>query len=100
MTATNLKQDAVSDAIEIAGEGLTLDAVGAIADGQGVRLSSAARARVAEGEALLRRMIEGGAAIYGVTTGFGALDGAPVPAAANRAQQRNLLLSHAAGVGE
>jgi histidine ammonia-lyase len=44
-------------------------------------------------------MIADGTPIYGVTTGFGALDGRPVPKESNRAQQHNLLKSHAAGIG-
>ena len=44
-------------------------------------------------------MVADGTPIYGLTTGFGALDGMPVPPARNRALQHNLLKSHAAGVG-
>ncbi|MBV8566083.1 MAG: aromatic amino acid lyase [Methylobacteriaceae bacterium] len=87
------------DAIEIDGRQLTLDKVERIALGTSVRLSAEARARIAASQAHLEGMMAAGAAIYGVTTGFGALDGAPVAAEKNQAQQRNLLLSHAAGVG-
>ncbi|WP_341705677.1 histidine ammonia-lyase [Ferrovibrio sp.] len=82
------------------GTSLTLDAVAAVAREDGrVDLSEAGRRQVAECHALLQRMIADGTPIYGVTTGFGALDGRPVPKESNRAQQHNLLRSHAAGTG-
>ncbi|MGH7904264.1 MAG: HAL/PAL/TAL family ammonia-lyase, partial [Candidatus Dormibacteraceae bacterium] len=43
--------------------------------------------------------VNAGTPVYGLTTGFGALDGRPIPHELNRAQQRNLLMSHSAGVG-
>jgi histidine ammonia-lyase len=62
-------------------------------------LSPQGRRQVIDCHDLLQRMIADGTPIYGVTTGFGALDGRPVPKESNRAQQHNLLRSHAAGVG-
>jgi len=83
------------------GGSLSIEQVAAVARGDAsVDLTAAAWDKVAEGEALLRRMVDAGHPIYGVTTGFGALDGRPVPPSANKAQQHNLLRSHAAGVGE
>jgi histidine ammonia-lyase len=46
-------------------------------------LTPAVEQAVADGEALLGRMIADGAPIYGVTTGFGALDGRAVTAERN-----------------
>lgn len=86
--------------ITLRGKGLTIDEVVRIARaGEPAALSDEARAAVAAGEALLRRMIADGTPIYGVTTGFGALDGRAVSAERNRALQHNLLRSHSAGVG-
>lgn len=83
------------------GESLTLADVATVArQGRAVGLSDQGRQKVADCHAMLRRMIKDGTPIYGVTTGFGALDGRPVPPEANRAQQHNLLKSHAAGVGD
>lgn len=65
-----------------------------------VVLGEDARASVRQSEANLAAMMRDGTPIYGVTTGFGALDGKPVAAADNKVQQRNLLRSHAAAVGE
>jgi histidine ammonia-lyase len=86
--------------IELDGRSLTLEQVGrAAVERRPVVLAAPARARVAAGEAFLKRLIADGTPVYGVTTGFGALDGQRVDAADNRAQQVNLLKSHAAGVG-
>ncbi len=82
------------------GQSLTIQAVAQAARGnKAVALSDAARQRVTDCHALLQRMVADGTPIYGVTTGFGALDGKKVPPEANRAQQHNLLKSHAAGIG-
>lgn len=85
--------------IELDGQGLAIAQVARIAAGAPAALSAAAEARVAQGEAQLRALIADGTPVYGVTTGFGALDGRRVPPEANQALQRNLLRSHAAGVG-
>lgn len=86
--------------IELTGQDLTLAEIGRIArNGERARLAGVARERVSAGEAMLARMIADGTPIYGVTTGFGALDGRAVSKADNAALQCNLLKSHAAGVG-
>lgn len=86
--------------ITLDGRTLTIDTVSAIArDRAAVTLSEAARQRVVDGEAYLERLIADGRPIYGVTTGFGALDGRAVSRERNQAQQHNLLKSHAAGLG-
>jgi len=86
--------------IALTGRDLTPDAVAAIARaGAPVALSDEARRRVEDGHGLLARMIADGTPIYGVTTGFGALDGSRVPPEKNRTLQHNLLKSHAAGTG-
>ena len=87
-------------AVTLTGQDLTLDAVVAVArGGRSAVLAPGARRAVARCHTLLQDMIADGTPIYGVTTGFGALDGAAVPAEANQAQQHNLLRSHAAGTG-
>ena len=86
--------------IELDGSSLSLAAVEAVArGGESATLRPAAGARVEEGWRRLREAVERGVPVYGLTTGFGALDGRGVSPADNRAQQRNLLMSHAAGVG-
>jgi histidine ammonia-lyase len=65
-----------------------------------VRLSAEARARVAKARATLLKAAAGGRAVYGVNTGFGELASKRIPAHQLSALQRNLVLSHACGVGE
>jgi histidine ammonia-lyase len=55
---------------------------------------------VAESRARVEAAIAGGAVIYGVNTGFGKLATVRVPPDRLLALQRNLILSHAAGVGD
>jgi histidine ammonia-lyase len=86
--------------IELSGRALTIDAVDLVArQGASAVLAPAAAERVAACAAMLDRMIAAGSPIYGVTTGFGALDDRSVSLAENRAQQHNLLKSHSAGIG-
>jgi histidine ammonia-lyase len=86
--------------IALTGRDLTIDDVVAVArDGARVELAAPAQAAVAEAWDYLQRLMAEGHPIYGLTTGFGALDGRAVAPADNAEQQRNLLRSHAAGVG-
>lgn len=55
---------------------------------------------VAESRARVEAALASGHAIYGVNTGFGRLAQKRIPAEDLKALQRNLVLSHAAGVGE
>lgn len=68
--------------------------------GEGVRLDPATRGLV---EAAARRVAEaaaGEAPVYGVNTGFGKLASVRIPAGDTARLQRNLILSHSAGVGD
>lgn len=58
------------------------------------------RGRIATASALVDRVVGLGAAAYGINTGFGLLAQTRIPADQLELLQRNLLLSHAAGVGE
>lgn len=86
--------------IELDGFSLTPARVRAVARGGArVALTPSAVERIRAGEAELERQIAAGTTIYGVTTGFGALDRQGVSRKHRAMLQRNLLLSHAAGVG-
>jgi histidine ammonia-lyase len=65
-----------------------------------VALSPAARRAMERSRRLVEKMARGGRRVYGVTTGFGKF--ADVSIAPNRMRelQRNLIVSHAAGVGD
>lgn len=64
-----------------------------------IRLSRAQLVRVRRSASAIDRMISGGGAVYGVNTGFGLLAQTRIPDSQLAALQRNLVLSHAAGVG-
>ncbi len=68
--------------------------------GEGVRLSQEARGRMARNRAYVDRLVAEGRTVYGVTTGFGRFATERIEVARVRELQRNLLLSHAIGVGE
>lgn len=87
--------------IEVDGRNLTVDQVVQVSrGGERVTLGPSVEKRVRSSWEQLWRLVKRGTPVYGLTTGFGALDARQVPLEDNRAQQRNLLMSHAAGVGE
>ncbi len=64
-----------------------------------VALSSTARERVIVARKLIERILDEGRVVYGINTGFGKLSNTRIPAEDLGVLQRNLLLSHASGVG-
>ena len=79
----------------------SLDDLSDIAQGRRkVRFGPSARARVSRAKKSLDKAASGSAAVYGVNTGFGDLASTSIPKKSIRDLQRNLVLSHAAGVGE
>ena len=64
-----------------------------------VALAPAAIERLAAGRAFVDRLAAGAEPIYGITTGVGKLKDVVIPPAQRAALQRNLVLSHAGGVG-
>lgn len=65
-----------------------------------VELSPAARQALAAGRAALERSLDGGQPHYGVNTGFGSLANQRIGRDDLATLQRNLIRSHAAGVGD
>ncbi len=65
-----------------------------------LRLSAQDRSRIAQAGALVDHIVAGGEAAYGINTGFGLLAQTRIPNEQLELLQRNLLLSHAAGVGD
>jgi len=89
------------DPIVLTGADLTVADVEAVArHGVQAVLDVHARARVQEARDVIERLVAEGAVVYGVTTGFGALADRTIAAADVERLQENLLMSHAAGVGE
>ncbi|HVP59172.1 MAG TPA: histidine ammonia-lyase [Myxococcaceae bacterium] len=82
------------------GETLTLEGIREVSRGGcHVALAPEALARVERARALVDRVAAGEAAAYGINTGFGTLAEVRIDRKDLRTLQRNLLLSHAAGVG-
>lgn len=87
------------------GEHLTLDEVVTIAcgDEQGKRvevvLSDEAWRRVRRAQQAVQDFVARGEIVYGVTTGFGAFKDRIIPPDQVQQLQRNILMSHAVGVG-
>jgi histidine ammonia-lyase len=91
------KQAAMSDVVIDAP--LRWQDIAAVAEGAGLSLSPAARGRIAAARAIIEALVANGARVYGVTTGVGALSEVVVPREKQRELSRNLLMSHAVGVG-
>src|SRR5581483_9859499 len=68
--------------------------------GAPVALAADALAGVAASRRVVEAAIARGETIYGVTTGFGKLAHVRIPAEQARELQRNLIRSHASGVGD
>ena len=90
----------VIEPIELTGLDLSLDDVWRVARGPAeVTLSPAARERMEASRAVIEDLVATDQVVYGVTTGFGDLASRRIAAADSRQLQRNLLVSHAVGVG-
>jgi histidine ammonia-lyase len=91
----------VKNVLEIRAGKLTLSMLRQIHEQPTVlRLSAEDRSRIAVSSALVDKIIATGEAAYGINTGFGLLAQTRIPTEQLELLQRNLLLSHAAGVGE
>ena len=74
--------------------------VAQIANGAKLVLSPAVRSRIDHARALVEQIVERRIRAYGVNTGVGALCDVVVSPSEQRALSRNILMSHAVGVGE
>jgi histidine ammonia-lyase len=94
----------MSEVILLDGESLTIEQVVAVAHGQPgapfIALSEKAGKRVDRAAAAVAKMLAEGRVAYGITTGFGAFKDRVIPRDEVELLQRNILLSHAVGVGE
>ena len=87
--------------LRLTGHGLSIADVIAVArKGTAVALDRGAEHRVADAAKLVAKIAGGDAAVYGVNTGYGDLARVRVAPADLRALQRNLVRSHAVGVGD
>jgi histidine ammonia-lyase len=88
------------DAVTLRPGDVTLAQWRAIYRGADVRLDPAAAPAIAESAASVGRIVAKGEPAYGINTGFGKLASVRIEAADLATLQRNIVLSHAAGVGE
>ena len=90
-----------AERVVLTGADLTVSDVAAVARGGAEAvLDPAARARMERSRAVVESLVDEGAVVYGVTTGVGALANRSIDRADAERLQENLLVSHAAGVGE
>ncbi|GLI35643.1 histidine ammonia-lyase [Desulforhabdus amnigena] len=81
-------------------DGMTLDDLVSIArDGAQVRLTRESEERIRNTWNLVQKWLKEEKIIYGITTGFGALSDVIISREDTRRLQENILMSHAAGVG-
>lgn len=92
------------DRIFLDGESLTIEEVLAVAQGEPgapeVVLAETARANVRRAERAVAEILARGEVVYGVSTGFGAFKDRIIPPEQVEQLQRNIIYSHAVGVGE
>lgn len=85
----------------IRGEGLTAEDVVRVARrGETVGLAPEAVERIVGSRQLVDRFVSEERVVYGITTGFGKFSDIVISGADTRTLQRNLIMSHATGVGD
>ncbi len=85
--------------IILTGNDLSIADLAAVTRGAPVAFSDSAIAAMAASRAVVDRAVERGEVVYGVNTGFGNFADVRIGASDLEALQRNLVRSHAAGVG-
>lgn len=84
----------------IDGNSLTLEQVVQVArHGYSVELSQAAKDAIAKSRAIVDRFVDEKRKVYGITTGFGKFSDVAISKEETADLQRNLIISHACGVG-
>jgi histidine ammonia-lyase len=90
----------MTDPLLISGQDLQVDDVVAVAlHDRPVQLDPAALPRITQTRAAVDRLVADGVVAYGITTGFGHFKDKIIPPEQVRRLQRNLVRSHAVGVG-
>ncbi len=87
--------------ISLGMDGMTIDNLVDIARrGARVEITKESENEIIASRKLIEKWVREERAIYGVTTGFGALSSVSISRKDTRQLQKNILMSHAAGVGE
>lgn len=91
----------MSESLVLTGSSLTLENLVEVASGnRAAVLSADAGRRIDASRAVIDRAVREDRVVYGVTTGFGKFSDVVIPREKLQLLQRNLVESHAAGVGE
>jgi histidine ammonia-lyase len=97
----NMTTGLVSGVLELDGQPLTLDQINQVASGSmDAAIASGARRRIAASQAVVERIVASNETAYGINTGFGKMSDVRIGPGDLRQLQRNLVRSHACGVGE
>jgi histidine ammonia-lyase len=90
-----------SEPVVLDGDGLSLEQVAEAARNfRKAELAPQARDAMARSRALIDRWVAEGKPIYGINTGFGSLQDVAIPPDKVEQLQENILMSHAAGMGD
>ena len=90
----------MTDAVTFSGDALPLPEWRKLARGAQLALAPDVFAKVDQAAAVVAAIVAKGEAVYGINTGFGKLANVRIADRDLETLQRNLVLSHAAGVGE
>ena len=86
--------------LELDGRPLSLEQINLIANGSmNAAIASAARSRIAASQAVVERIVASNETAYGINTGFGKLSDVRISTGDLQQLQRNLVRSHACGLG-
>ncbi|WP_027366110.1 histidine ammonia-lyase [Desulfotruncus alcoholivorax] len=89
------------DYISIDGESLSLEQVISVARGSTpVKLHVSGKAKLLKSRGAVEKILAGDQVVYGVNTGFGKFSDVTVSAEDRNTLQKNIIMSHACGVGE
>lgn len=86
--------------LELSGHLTIQDVIDVAREGRKVKLSSEANERIKKARQLIERFVDEKQVVYGVTTGFGKFANVAISSEDTLKLQRNLIVSHATGVGE
>lgn len=81
-------------------EKVSLDQLRDLWTGTRASLDDVSMQRIEESAAVVERIVRGGETVYGINTGFGLLANTRIPEGRLAELQKNLILSHSAGLGE
>ncbi len=90
----------MTNRVKLDGDSLTLGQFEKVAHQAPVELCESVQTKVAQSRAVVESLLSAGDTIYGINTGFGKLSSERIATDQVKELQRNLILSHSAGVGQ